>query len=113
ELAIVAAGTTAQPAAVAMLDRELARRLRLDLLGLGRHARLTHTWKIENSITVPTRFCLTPSMAARSVPAASIAARAAVVSWSVNRSWRLAGTAGRSGGVTRGPGRRSWPRSRW
>ena len=28
-----------------MLDRELARRLRLDLLGLGRHARLTHPWK--------------------------------------------------------------------
>ena len=42
ELAIVAAGTSAQAAAVAVLDLELPRRLRLDLLGFGRHAGLTN-----------------------------------------------------------------------
>src|SRR5579885_2997687 len=43
ELAVEAAGTPAQPAAIAMADRELARRFRLDLLGLGRHAGFTHS----------------------------------------------------------------------
>src|SRR6516165_155942 len=38
EFAIKAARASAKAAAVAMLDRELAGRLRLDLLGLGRHA---------------------------------------------------------------------------
>ena len=42
ELAIEATGTSAQAAAVPVLDRELPRRLRLDLLGLGRHAGLTN-----------------------------------------------------------------------
>jgi hypothetical protein len=28
-----------------MLNRKLSRRLRLDLLGLGRHARFTNPWK--------------------------------------------------------------------
>jgi len=45
ELAIKAAGTSAQAAAVTMLNRKLPRRLRFDLLRLGRHAGLTNPWK--------------------------------------------------------------------
>jgi hypothetical protein len=37
ELAVEATRTTAQATAVPMLDRKLARRFRLDFLGLGRH----------------------------------------------------------------------------
>src|SRR5689334_20057033 len=38
ELAVEAAGTPAEATPIAMLHREFSRRLRLDLLGLGRHA---------------------------------------------------------------------------
>src|SRR5262249_40103002 len=40
EFAIVTAGTPAQATAISVLNRKLARRLRLDFLGLRRHAQL-------------------------------------------------------------------------
>jgi hypothetical protein len=45
ELAVKATGPSAQAAAVPVLNRELPRCLRLDLLGFGRHAGLTNPWK--------------------------------------------------------------------
>jgi hypothetical protein len=45
ELAIEATGTSAEAAPIPVLNRELPRRLRFDLLGFGRHAGLTNPWK--------------------------------------------------------------------
>jgi hypothetical protein len=53
ELTVIATRTSAQAAAVPMLNRKLTRRLRLDLLGLGRHTRLTNIWKRTTRSLVP------------------------------------------------------------
>jgi hypothetical protein len=111
KLAIEAAGTSAQAAAIPMLNRKLARGLRLDLLGLGRHLSF-HTWK---RTTRSLGFCAVSSLGFSCGPLRLIARFHGRMAWRLrlfNGPWPPGGTAGQSGAAARGLGHRFWLWSR-